>query len=661
MKSGVLLFFIFVWFSMPSAQGQYVKHSYRFYESFAVANPECGPDLVQSKALGNCDVPATPGNYIDDLLPCGAKRKVYHTNMNWGLMYPNATGAITDTYTIQMYIKVTDWGTTWARIIDFSNGQSDQGVYFKNQNGSADRCLDFYPNGIAGTCPYFNTSTYYLLTFSRNGQTGIMDVYVDNMLFVSYNDTGGRYVGKAGTPIYIFRDDASVSCESGEANFAYLSFSNKYFSQSDVTTTYNQICFVASINSSADFSVDPSPSCSISKALTIQYTGDIPAPATGYTFEWTWDGGTVLSGSGMGPFSVKWDTPGSKHITLAITGTCGNKIINTKEAEIGNLDLTTSLVEGSCTDDKSTISIHAVNGIAPFQYSIDSINYQTDTVFSVTPATYQVYVKDANNCTINKTVKVNPAENLLVQTIGDTTICEGQQVQLFTTSNVETFAWQPATGLDNATVKDPVANPANTVQYIVTASKDNCITSDTVTITVVPKIIVNATPDTDVTPAIPFQLTAHSPQLDNKPGVSYLWMPPIGLNNPAIANPVAILTSSISYTIKITSEEGCSGTSQVNLNVTPPPSVFVPTAFTPDGDGKNEVLLLVPNRMKSLTYFRIYNRWGQVVFFSNQFDQGWDGRFKGGEPVSGSYVFQIEGINEKDEIIKKNGTVLLIR
>ncbi|TDE14571.1 T9SS type B sorting domain-containing protein [Dyadobacter psychrotolerans] len=662
MKPGILQFLLASWLSVCFANGQPEKNSYRLHEDFKISAPECGPNLSAAKALGTCSASTNAGDFVEDVLPCGAQRKVYHTNRNWGLSYPNITGTISENYTIQLYLKVTDWGTTWARIIDFSNGQSDDGIYFKNRNASADRCIDFYPQGIAGPCPFFNNSTYYLLTFTRNGRTGIMDVYVNNSLFVSYNDSGKRYTGKAGTPIYIFRDDAAVSCESGEANFAYLSFSNAFTSPKDVENDFNNICYNANINSSAEFLIDPNPSCGYPKNITIDYTGSLPASSTGYSFEWDWNGGTVVSGTGRGPYVVNWNTPGEKNVTLTITNTvCGNKINNTKKAVISSLDLTASVKDATCTDSLATITLTAVEGAAPFQYSIDSVNYQSNAQFRVKPASYRIYIKDANNCSSVKEVKIAPVESIFVQTIGDTTICKGQQIPLPTKSNAVSFSWLPVNGLDNAALQNPTASPESTAQFIVEAKKDDCVTTDTVTIFVVPDIEVNVTPDTDIEPEIPFQLSASSPTLAGQPGVSYSWLPPSGLNNPKISNPLATLLSSQTYNVTVTSAEGCVGSAQVTLNVVPPAWIYVPTAFTPDGDGKNEVLYLNTKAITNLSYFKIYNRWGQVVFFTNQPDIGWDGRYKGAEPVSGTYTYQLEGITDRGVKIKKEGNIMLIR
>ncbi|NIJ54809.1 gliding motility-associated C-terminal domain-containing protein [Dyadobacter arcticus] len=663
MKLKFLLTLLLITHYLPVAFGQTIKHTYRFYKDFKVAQPECGSDVEQFKALGNCAAGADPGSFVEDVLPCGVQRTVYHNNLNWGLMYPNTEGAITDNYTIQMYIKVTDWGRTWARIIDFSNGGSDQGIYFKDKDGSSDRCIDFYPYGIAGACPFFNKSTYYLLTFTRNGQTDIMDVYVDNMLFASYDDSDGRYVGKAGVPIFIFRDDQSVSCESGSANFAYLAFNNKYFSQADVDQSFSDICFIANINAYADFSISPNPSCGFPKNITITYTGIIPAPGTGYTFKWEWDGARVISGSGMGPYVVSWESGGSKNVALTVTNdVCGNPLYNRKQAVISNLDLATSVVAGNCeTGTDGTLTLTGSLGLPPYQYSIDSVNYTMDNVFKVPVAAYRVYVKDGNNCTIAKNVNVQFNSDITVATMADTTICAGESVTLLTTGNAQAFAWSPSAGLDDAASKDPVAAPPSTTQYVVTASKGFCMQTDTVNVNVAPKIEVNVTPDAIVEYNMPFQLAASSPQITNPNDAIFAWSPALGLNNPASPSPIAVLQDDQSYTVEITSAMGCTGTGGVNLAIKRRESINIPTAFTPNGDGNNEILTPVIMGIESIRYFKIYNRWGQVVFFTNQLNNGWNGQFKGGEPITGTYVWEIEGTSIKGQTIRKKGSVMLLK
>ncbi|MBE9465557.1 gliding motility-associated C-terminal domain-containing protein [Dyadobacter subterraneus] len=658
MKSGFLQTIAFL-FLHAICLAQNVEDSYRFTNNFSVAEPACAPDLLQVNALGSCTLGGTPGAFVADNLDCQISRTVYHTNLNYGLMYSNTAGTVSETYTIQMYIKNTRWGKTWARIIDFSNGQLDEGIYFKDIAGSNDRCIDFFPTGIAGDCPYFKLDKYYLLTFTRNGQTGVMDVYVNDKLFVSYDDSGKKYVGKTGVPIYIFRDDNEVSCESGEANFAFLSFTNYYSSQTLVSKDYQNICSVANINVSADFSIDPAAVCG-NKNVKVAYTGVLPS-ATGYSFHWNFDGAKIISGSDKGPFLLHWNEEGNKKITLTIKNeACGKEISNTKPAYVSFMNISVDIDDSKC-DGQATLTVNPKNGISPFQFSIDSINYQALNVFNVTAKDYKIFVKDYNGCINDTLITVKLNGGIELKTISDTTICIGQEIQLLTTANVTNYSWTPAAGLDNAAALEPFASPQQTTQYIITATDKGCSSQDTVAVTVIPEIKVIVTPDSDIPPNTPFQLISSSPQLTGISGVSYSWSPPYGLSNPAIANPNATLSASQVYSVILSTPQGCSGTGQVTLTVIPPASITLPDIFTPDGDGKNEMLTPITNRIASLNYLRIYNRWGEVIYFSKQLSQGWDGKTHGIKSDSGVYVWKMEAVTTSGEIVSRSGTVLLVR
>ncbi|MET7253407.1 gliding motility-associated C-terminal domain-containing protein [Dyadobacter fermentans] len=663
MKASALYILFFFCSFLPFAHAQTGKQTYRFRNEFAVAQPECGPDLVQVKSGGSCNAGSSGGRSVSEVLPCGERRAVYHTNMNWGLMYPNPDGLVSETYTIQLYLKVTDWGQTRARIIDFSNGTRDQGIYFKTTPGNNSHCLELTPNGVIGECPYFDSATYYLLTFTRDGATGRMDIYVGNNLFTSFIDANKNYVGKAGVPIYVFRDDNVVSCESGEANIAYLSFRREYFPQAAVNKSAAEICFEANINPYADFSIIASPDCDPSKNVEVKYTGPIPAPGTGYDFKWGWDGAQVISGSGMGPYVLKWSTGGPKYVTLAVTSqACGNTLENGKQIVIGRPKLTAEVASGSCdTGTDGTITLTAADGTSPYQYSIDSVNYLASNTFQVPAGHYRVFVKDYNGCTTAQDANVTFTSDIIVSTMPDTTLCTGQSVALATTSNGQAFSWLPQNGLDNASMLEPVASPETTTEYVITATKGFCTQTDTVRVTVSPKIEVNVTPDALIEYNVPFQLNATSPQIRNYAAATFLWTPAIGLNNANIQSPVAVLRENQSYTVDVVSETGCKGTGQVNLSITRQESIIIPTAFSPNRDGKNEVLVPVVNDIESIRYFRIFNRWGQVVFFTNQLNTGWDGSFNGSTAVSGNYVWEIEGVSTKGKIISKKGAVMLLQ
>ena len=87
----------------------------------------------------------------------------------------------------------------------------------------------------------------------------------------------------------------------------------------------------------------------------------------------------------------------------------------------------------------------------------------------------------------------------------------------------------------------------------------------------------------------------------------------------------------------------------------------MPNAFTPNGDTKNEVLRPILLGMRTLHFFRVYNRNGQLIFSTTQKNDGWDGTFKGNPQDAGTYVWMAEGINYRGELKQKKGTSILIR
>jgi gliding motility-associated-like protein len=89
--------------------------------------------------------------------------------------------------------------------------------------------------------------------------------------------------------------------------------------------------------------------------------------------------------------------------------------------------------------------------------------------------------------------------------------------------------------------------------------------------------------------------------------------------------------------------------------------LFVPNAFTPNGDGHNDVLRVIPIGIRALNYFTVFNRWGQRVFTTTDPGTGWDGTVNGVLQPVGTYVWMAGGVNYKGEVVERKGVVVLIR
>jgi gliding motility-associated-like protein len=241
----------------------------------------------------------------------------------------------------------------------------------------------------------------------------------------------------------------------------------------------------------------------------------------------------------------------------------------------------------------------------------------------------------------------------------DTTICLGTSAQLHS-SGGSRYTWSPATYLDNRFIPNPVSvKPAADIQYAV-AVTDTLGCPKTVTASLLVKVtIVNAyagSGDTSVVLNQPLQLFATG-------GTSYLWTPASWLNNNAIANPVALPQSDVEYEVKVSNAAGCFDKAKVKVKVyRVEPGFYVPTAFSPNGDGRNDVFRPIALGLKSLDVFRVYNRFGQLLFSDTSMESaGWDGTFKGNYQDPATYVWYAEGTDFRNQKIKKKGYVVLIR
>jgi gliding motility-associated-like protein len=144
-------------------------------------------------------------------------------------------------------------------------------------------------------------------------------------------------------------------------------------------------------------------------------------------------------------------------------------------------------------------------------------------------------------------------------------------------------------------------------------------------------------------------------------GNSFTWAPPQWLSDPNIENPVASPQDDITYVVTVTNDAGCKDVDSVSIHVNPVDGIYIPTAFTPGGDGLNDLLIPILGRTYSLKEFTIYNRWGQRVFTTNQAGKGWDGKLGNQSQPGGVYVWYIRVIEGGQKVIDKKGTVTLVR
>jgi gliding motility-associated-like protein len=149
--------------------------------------------------------------------------------------------------------------------------------------------------------------------------------------------------------------------------------------------------------------------------------------------------------------------------------------------------------------------------------------------------------------------------------------------------------------------------------------------------------------------------------LQARAGANFLWKPALYLSNATLERPVFKGMADQQYTVEITTESGCKTVDTQQVKIYKKIDVFVPTAFTPDKNGVNDVLRPVLLGISELKYFRVYNRWGQLVFDTKTEQQGWDGTYQGKlQPMQG-YTWVLEAVDVDGVLVSRKGSAMLLR
>ncbi|MEO7444594.1 MAG: PKD domain-containing protein [Ferruginibacter sp.] len=150
-------------------------------------------------------------------------------------------------------------------------------------------------------------------------------------------------------------------------------------------------------------------------------------------------------------------------------------------------------------------------------------------------------------------------------------------------------------------------------------------------------------------------------QLNATGGISYTWSPAAGLSATDIPNPIATNATDRFYYLKASTPEGCESYDTLLVKIYEGPEIYVPNAFTPNNDGLNDQVRALPVGISKFLYFRIYNRWGQMIFTTSDYRKGWDSSIKGLKQSTGTYIWIAAAVDFKGNFFSRKGTVTIIR
>lgn len=385
--------------------------------------------------------------------------------------------------------------------------------------------------------------------------------------------------------------------------------------------------------------------------------GSVTLEATG-ALNYLWQPGNVLS-------STLTVNPATT-TTYTVIGTNASGCKDTAALEIGvypELNITTSpdvvICEGAATELSASGAVSYVWSPAA---TLSSPTGSTTLAMPDSNTVYTVIATDANGCTDTAAIRVSV---ILMQPVAvgpGGSVCKGGEVRL-SASGGTSYSWFPATGLSNPNSANPVARPEETTTYTVTITQGSCfVETREVTVEVYPSATIELGNDRTLHAGSTLQLTPAYQHVDQ-----FLWTPSDGLSCTDCPAPVAAPTQTTTYTVYATNSYGCNDTDKVTINVLCDGSeIWLPNTFTPNGDGNNDRFYARGKGVTHVESFRIYNRWGEVVYEAqnvpvDDINYSWDGTYKGKMLSPDVFMYVIKASCGKGEAVQIKGDITLIR
>lgn len=401
--------------------------------------------------------------------------------------------------------------------------------------------------------------------------------------------------------------------------------------------------------------ITPSPNVAICPFTTTQLQ------ASG-TQNYSWSPATGLSCVNCAnPFASP-----SATTTYTITGSNANGCSNTATITVTVYPQPTVNAGNDETICKGqSIGLQA-SGASTYSWSpataLSCTNCPAPVASPASTTTYTVIGIDANGCNDTDMVTINVKQPQPITISSNDTICKGESTNL-SVSGGDDYTWFPPNGLNDNTSSNPQATPDQTTTYTVIIHQGSCFT-DTgyVTVIVNPTPTVEIGPDQDILAGSSVMLYANTTFT-----TTYLWSPSNSLSCSDCQNPTATPELTTTYVVKVSNQFGCIAEDNITINIRCDNSlVYMANTFTPNGDGNNDRFYPQGNGITIVKRFRIYNRWGELMYEAqniqpNDESVGWDGTYKGQPLKPDVFVYTVEAICTTGYDIQQKGDISIVK
>ncbi len=391
------------------------------------------------------------------------------------------------------------------------------------------------------------------------------------------------------------------------------------------------------------------------------------------------DGSVSASASGGNgpPFIYVWNTgdsassvnglsAGTYEVTAIDTNGC-NATSSISISEPAPLDLSTTATPLSCAGGSDgSASVTVSGGTSPYNYAWNDPSGQTSsTADGLTAGTYQVTVTDANNCVDSASVTVTQPEGISFKEtdIVDESCPGAKDGAIFLEAEGGTPPYTYILEDDKESSEGAFNGLEGGRDYELTINDGNACNLDTnIRVERPEELVIDFEKDRITTELGQGKRLKPIIRPEDSDGAyNYIWEPNNGLNCVDCREPLATPYNETVYELTVFDENQCRYTETITVSVNNPEILYIPNAFTPNDDDKNDQFRIYGKNINRID-LQIFDRWGEKVFETKDVDEGWDGSFpSGNDAPSGVYVYSvlIEYIDGKT--IEKQGSVTLIR
>jgi len=379
------------------------------------------------------------------------------------------------------------------------------------------------------------------------------------------------------------------------------------------------------------------------------------------TWAWTFDDGkTAITKK---PFHY-YPSIGTYPVKLIVTNTKGCTDTITKDVTVNPLP-----VIGAGADTiiclKDFAQLQGTGGVS-YKWepsgTLSCADCPDPKAYPVRKTEYLVIGTDANGCSDTDRVVIDIQLKTTSAVAQGGEICDEESIVL-KASGAQTYVWSPASDVDNASSAQPVASPHKTTNFMVVATEGSCIPdTNYVKVIVHPKPTVRATGSATIIAGKSTPIDASGDLIKR-----FAWSPSESLTCSDCPSPFASPTKTTTYTIVGYTDFECADSAKVTVTVLCDESqLFIPNTFTPNGDGMNDIFYPRGTGLDKVITFRVYNRWGEIVFDRGEFklndkQSGWDGTYNGQALPPDVFVYLVEARCDNGDILKLKGDITLVR